>query len=350
MNTRPGRYERSFRRNITLSEENLMGNELKIENELLAMLNQHQSVEGEVERGSVGVLYEDFYDKTIEESLLEKTIHALISKGLFKKSDSHLLLSDEGRKKGIKNYIEYYFSEGVIRSEASKTDKKYQESKNEGLFNTDSILDVEQFKFITDQLSSLRGTLYDLGCGRGSIISHIQNNSPLSCFGVDKSENMIKLAQEKNPRIGWLTADIETYCKELPSYDGAILIDSLYFVKDKKAFLRQLLSKLNSRGKILIAFSAYTKNPQEKGSLEANDNELGIILHDLKADFTYTEFTENEIKLWEHRRRVTASLKEDYIKERNSYLYYDRMSESSQLLDVLKRGLGRRYIYSISSN
>jgi SAM-dependent methyltransferase len=292
-----------------------MGNELKIENELLAMLNQHQSVEGEVERGSVGVLYEDFYDKTIEESLLEKTIHALISKGLFKKSDSHLLLSDEGRKKGIKNYIEYYFSEGVIRSEASKTDKKYQESKNEGLFNTDSILDVEQFKFITD-----------------------------------KSENMIKLAQEKNPRIGWLTADIETYCKELPSYDGAILIDSLYFVKDKKAFLRQLLSKLNSRGKILIAFSAYTKNPQEKGSLEANDNELGIILHDLKADFTYTEFTENEIKLWEHRRRVTASLKEDYIKERNSYLYYDRMSESSQLLDVLKRGLGRRYIYSISSN
>jgi 2-polyprenyl-3-methyl-5-hydroxy-6-metoxy-1,4-benzoquinol methylase len=320
---------------------------METQNELLAMIMLHQAVSEQIKTTDIHDRYLSFYDKPIDKDLINKKLNKLTSENLLCISNNLIKLSDEGMIKGNNKYIEYYFSEGVMRAESSNIDKKYQESKNLGIINSDSIIDDEQLKFITNQLINYKNTIYDLGCGRGDIITYIQKKNNLSCIGIDKSENMIMISKAKNSNITWISDDIEQYCNKLSNYDAAILIDSIYFIKDKKKFINELFTKLNPDGKIIITFSTYTEDPQKINTLEPDRNILGEILNELNLNFDYQDFTTNEIALWEHRKNITESLREEYINEHNSFLYYDRMSESSNLLRVLKQDLGRRYIYIV---
>ena len=104
---------------------------------------------------------------------------------------------------------------------------------------------------------------------------------------------------------------------------------------------------LNYNGKIVLTFSAYTENPENTNLLNPEKNEIGKTLKSLSMPFIFKEFTTNEITLWEIREKLADSLKAQYIKECNEYLYYDKKNEAKDLLGVLKKGLGRRYIYTI---
>lgn len=51
------------------------------------------------------------------------------------------------------------------------------------------------------------GKVYDLGCGPGHITSHLKGLG-LNAIGIDISENMIKVAKERNPEIDFEVGDM----------------------------------------------------------------------------------------------------------------------------------------------
>jgi ubiquinone/menaquinone biosynthesis C-methylase UbiE len=317
-------------------------------NKLLAMIMLHQSVGEQIGMNDIQNRYSEFYDKSIDKIQIDECMHKLKSGNLISTSEFDLKLTMKGMRVGNEKYIEYYFSEGVMRAESSETEKKYQAEKNIEVLNSDSIIDEEQLQYIAAQLIDYQKIIYDIGCGRGDIISYIQEKTNAKCIGIDKSENMITISRNKYKNVSWIVADIEQYCEKLSNCDAAILIDSIYFIQDKRRFIDKLFSKLNPGGNIIMTFSTYIDDIDKRNTIEPDKNQIGKILNDLNLNFIHREFTSNEITLWEHRKKIAESLRDGYSKENNSFLYYDRLSESSNLLRLLKQGSGKRYIYTIN--
>lgn len=314
---------------------------------LNAMIMLYKSVNEHPQKDELCDLYEAFYDETIDSSRMENALNPLLENKLIEYDDDSLKISREGLMEGSRQRIEYYFSEGVKKAEMSSVNNHYQDLKNLGAINSDSIMDDEQLSFISDNLKGFENKLYDFGCGRGHITANLQKASGMECIGIDKSESMIAIAAEKYPHMSWQVGEMEESVQKIDSFDAALFIDTLYFVQEKKELITQLYSKLNAKGKLIITYSDYTRDPLKKEILESHKNTLGQVLTEMDVNFQTKEFTENEIALWSYREEKIQSLKDEYKEEKNLFLFYDTFSESKNLLEVLRQGLGRRYIYII---
>lgn len=98
-------------------------------------------------------------------------------------------------------------------------------------------------------------TILDLGCGSGYITNYLCNAN-LNAIGIDFSEEMIKIAKRKYPKLKFLLADfanVEDYFEE-DSIDGLISIYSLYFVPKEQfeTVLKSLSKVLKPEGKFLF--------------------------------------------------------------------------------------------------
>ena len=98
-------------------------------------------------------------------------------------------------------------------------------------------------------------TIVDLGSGSGYITNYLCNKN-LNAIGIDFSEEMIRIAKDKYPKLKFLLGDfvnIEKYF-EKSSVDGFIAIYSLYFIP-KEQFedvLKSLSKVLKDGGKFLF--------------------------------------------------------------------------------------------------
>ena len=63
-----------------------------------------------------------------------------------------------------------------------------------------------------------RGAVLDIGCGEGSLISALRENSQRHCIGVDISKEAIKMASKRDKRTCWLVSDL---CR-LPIADRSV--------------------------------------------------------------------------------------------------------------------------------
>lgn len=98
-------------------------------------------------------------------------------------------------------------------------------------------------------------TIIDLGSGSGYITNYLCNKN-LNAIGIDFSEEMIKIAKNKYPKLKFLLGDfsnIEKYF-DVKSVDGLVAIYSLYFIP-KEQFedvLKSLSRVLKDGGKFLF--------------------------------------------------------------------------------------------------
>lgn len=113
---------------------------------------------------------------------------------------------------------------------------------------------INEIKEFTSNFEE-ESTILDLGCGSGYITNYLCDYN-LNAIGIDFSEEMIKIAKTKYPKLNFLLADfseIENYFKE-NSVDGLIAIYSLYFIpKEQFEKVLSFLSKvLKDNGKFLF--------------------------------------------------------------------------------------------------
>lgn len=318
-----------------------------INDKLLSMAMLYQSVDEKLKVGELSLKFGEFYDENPGDGDLSGALVSLEQEGLIEVKNGLISLPDAGMMEGNRRLIKFFYSEGVQKSEKSPAEALYRKGKSPGQVNSDSIVDEEQLDYILSLFADCRNGICDLGCGRGELTTYMSRKSGLKFIGVDKSGSMIDIARGKNREITWIQADLEEGDEYLEGCDGAVMIDSLYFIRNKELFLDNLMYRLREGGPAVITWSCYTEDPCKKDTLTPEGTEIAQLFQSMGLRWDFRDFTANEISYWERCENLADSLKDRYRQERNSLLYFDKKSESSSLLGVLRQGLGRRYIYSV---
>lgn len=97
-----------------------------------------------------------------------------------------------------------------------------------------------------------RETVYDLGCGPGTVTRLLAERWPESCVtGLDSSPDMLKRARQEVPAIDWLEADIATWSPPA-STDLIFSNAALHWLDDHETLMPHLLSMLQVGGVLAV--------------------------------------------------------------------------------------------------
>lgn len=289
--------------------------------------------------------YNRFFSEEVKRETLLQQVMALENQKFLKIEEGIPVLTEAGLKEGNRANFQYYFHEAVKDAETLIPEKIYRSKKNGMSVLTDSIVDDEQMDYLYSQLLDTDGEIIDLGCGSGGITGHLNDLLHNTFCGIDKSCEMIKQAENNYPKIKWMVQDINSLDLKSVNPSVFLLVDSIYFIKEKKQLIDTLYNSLPRGGKIIITYSEYIKDRDNEDKLHFKNTETGKLLN--VYGFEYRDFTENEIKLWKLRLSIARELKEEYIRLNREYFYYDKIVEGMALLKRLEANRGRRYIYVV---
>lgn len=101
--------------------------------------------------------------------------------------------------------------------------------------NIDYIIPQKIASLITNKTD----TIIDLGCGTGLLGEKIKDKC-LRLIGVDISEKMLKLAEQKNIYNKLIRSDLMQYCQNLPNNSLIVAADVIGYIGDIKALVEQI--------------------------------------------------------------------------------------------------------------
>ena len=117
---------------------------------------------------------------------------------------------------------------------------------------------IDDIKFLTERLRPGSETkLADFGCGSGCVGRYLAKEFDTSVEGIDANPLAIRLADELTvsfgtaQRLRFKTADISDTGWSDHSFDGALSMDVLLFVPDKRAALREVARILKLGGRFV---------------------------------------------------------------------------------------------------
>ena len=110
----------------------------------------------------------------------------------------------------------------------------------------------QNIKFLREYIKD-NSQILDIGCGTGNFLNKLKKiNKNIGLFGIDESEKMIKIAQNKFKEINFTTAN----AKDLPFKDNSFnlttIIDAFYYFNDKKRVFSECYRILKPNGYLFI--------------------------------------------------------------------------------------------------
>ena len=94
--------------------------------------------------------------------------------------------------------------------------------------------------------------ILDVACGNGSLIAAISKKASVQAFGIDISEEMIKVAKEKYKNISFEAAPAYPLKFDDSSLDTIVVSAAFHHFEKPKAFAEECLRVLKSGGKVYI--------------------------------------------------------------------------------------------------
>ncbi len=100
-----------------------------------------------------------------------------------------------------------------------------------------------------------RGKALDVGCGRTGRFIELLLNEGFSPQGLDISEEMLKLAQQRHPEIRFHQHDVCQW-RSTETFDFITAWDSIWHIplSQQKHVLRRLVESLNAHGILIFSF------------------------------------------------------------------------------------------------
>ncbi|MFX0116669.1 MAG: class I SAM-dependent methyltransferase [Candidatus Hodarchaeota archaeon] len=217
-------------------------------------------------------------------------------------------------------------------------------------------MDAAQFTKLLELLDlSSNDLVLDLGCGLGTITEYISDVTQARLVGIDIAVEAIKRAQsrtkEKWERLEFYETDFNDLSFQLQTFTGIIAIDSLYddCVDDLEQTLSRLKALLKPQGQMGVFYTA-NKAPDETADLlDPKKTYLAQALDSQGLEFQTWEFTENECHLLETKKEVAGQLEEEFRLEGNQDICEKTIKHSEKLLQRIKRGNARRFLYYVKS-
>jgi ubiquinone/menaquinone biosynthesis C-methylase UbiE len=118
-------------------------------------------------------------------------------------------------------------------------------------------------KYLTGRLfyhlqPNMNGVYLDIGCGTGNYTNEFQKKG-FKFIGIDPSEEMLKKAKEKYPKIDWRTGMSENTGLKNESIDGIIAVLTIHHWTNLYQGFNDLHRILKRGGKIVI----FTSSPEQ---------------------------------------------------------------------------------------
>lgn len=146
---------------------------------------------------------------------------------------------------------------------------KQKQIKNYYKFHS-NIYDITRWTFLFGRKRLINNLLphlnekskvLEIGCGTGSILKELEQNSEAELYGLDFSEEMLKKAGNKLKRTKLINARFEEGIFDDLKFDVIIVSYFLTFFKNKEAILDLIKSNLNDGGLIAnVDFSSANIN------------------------------------------------------------------------------------------
>ena len=97
-------------------------------------------------------------------------------------------------------------------------------------------------------------SMLDLGCGYGWHCRYAAENGAARVLGIDLSEKMIRVANEKNtdPKITYRLCDLDSYDYPAAAYDCVVSNLVLHYVEDIEAIFRKVYATLKPDGVFIL--------------------------------------------------------------------------------------------------
>jgi SAM-dependent methyltransferase len=249
------------------------------------------------------------------------------------------------------------FSHWMTKSEGSPTYLRFCELVYGLPFVQFNMVDAEQMASFVRLAALAPGTrLLDLGCGIGTQAEYLSDLTGARVTGVDYAPASITRAKErcaaKAGRLDFLVCDMGSLdALGLPpsSFDAVVAFDTLYFAKDLDRTLGDLVAFLAPSGKLYAFWSEYGKTGTPPSALEPAGTRLGLALTKRGLAFETREFTANDRAVWEKSLTSATELKPGFEAEGALDLYWGRIVETEEILEMLTTGAGRRYLYIVGA-
>ncbi|MGN7612620.1 glycosyltransferase [Magnetococcales bacterium HHB-1] len=162
-------------------------------------------------------------------------------------------LTETERKKSTKAFYDRLASEREMWTEKNRY--HYEE-------------DLRYFRFLIPENSRI----LQIGCGTGDLL---QNLNPSEGVGVDLSEAMVKIAQEKHPQLQFFCGDIEDPALESSiegHFDIILISNTIGNLEDVQATLTRLHAFCTPETRIVVAYYSWIWRPVLKFAEKINQH------------------------------------------------------------------------------
>ena len=291
---------------------------------------------------------------TIDMEKMHSSMEQLLRRKLVTKKSDCYFLSDTGKRVGKTFRIER-MSKGYDSLLSRTGDSKAYSMFCERVFGKDlsqfNVLDMEQLNTLIEKLELKPNEVaLDLGCGNGRIAEYISDVTGAKIVGLDFASELIKTAQQrtadKKSRLTYVVGNIDELSFEEGSFDAIISIDTLYFVDNTDATIKELKRLLKPTTGRLAIFSDQNINPDESRDILLPENtKVGKALRNNNLTYQTVDFTANSRQIWIREIEAAEELKELFIKEGNTDIYEDRAKDAKQTLESIDSGRHVRYFY-----
>lgn len=196
------------------------------------------------------------------------------------------------------------------------------------------------YKILKNNLDLNKNKKYiEIGCGTGNYTIKFYNDK-VDITGLDISEEMLKIAKNKNDEINWTIANAEKIPFNDNYFDGGICILAIHhFQSLKKAFKE--ISRIINKGRFVI----FTALPEQMKNYWLNEYFPKIMKKSIKQMPKYNKIKVNLEKYGFKLKEVIKYEIADDLKD--LFLYSGKNNPKFYLYDNLRQNISS---FSLSSN
>jgi SAM-dependent methyltransferase len=290
----------------------------------------------------------------IEDGKMQASVEWLQKNALVTRESDCYFLTDNGKALGKKFKTERMskgYDDLLSRTGESKAYSMFCErvfGKDLSQFN---VLDMEQLNTLIKTLDlKPEETVLDLGCGNGRVTEYISDVTGAKITGLDFAGEVIKTAQQRTAAkkncLTYVVGNMDELAFEEGSFDAIISIDTLYFVENIDATVKELKRLLKSpNGRLAIFYDQSIDPDESKDILLPENTKVGKALRNSDMTYQTFDFTANSRLIWIREIEAAEELKDLFVKEGNTDIYEDRAKDAKRTLEKIETGRQVRCFY-----
>ena len=279
---------------------------------------------------------------------------ALIDDGAITATNSHYRLTQQGQRavERIETDTPLWFYEYNSFFAQAIQSKAHSTMCNE-VYGKDlcqhGLVDMTQLNILLEHLDlSSTDRVLDAGSGNGRITMYLAQQTGAVFRGIDICPVAVQQAQSlavpQGVDISFTRDNLNELKTPSEGFTAVISLDTLYFVKNLAATLRDLYAILQRKGKLGIFFTQWINAGESINRLAPDGTDLGRALRNQGLNFKIVDLTEHDVAHWQRKLATLEALKCTFEDEGANWLHAYRYSEALRYASWDTQ-LRRRYLY-----